>query len=84
MSKELDNRRQNARDSAALTADRMTGQYYRERASLEAAITAATRVQITHEVILAFIQDPDDGAELGDIAGPLRAAFRAAGFEVVE
>lgn len=49
--------------------------------ALTDAIETATRVRVDHEVLMAFIQAPDDRE---DIAGPLRAAFRAAGFEVEE
>ncbi len=51
------------------------------RAMLTAAVESATRVEITHDVIVAFMTtegSPDD------IDAPLRAAFRAAGFEVME
>lgn len=41
----------------------------------------AMRVQITTEVVQAFLTAPDDP---DNIAGPLAAAFRVAGFEVVE
>lgn len=44
------------------------------------AIETATRVRIDHGVIMAFMTAPGDDPD--DIAGPLRAAFRAAGFEV--
>lgn len=53
-------------------------------AAVDDAIQVATRVQMTHEIVLAFIQAPDTGADHDDIAGPLRAAFEAAGFEVVQ
>lgn len=45
----------------------------------DAAIETATRVQITHEIVMAFVTAPD-GPD--DITAPLRAAFEAAGFEV--
>jgi hypothetical protein len=45
------------------------------------AINVATTVKITHDIIRAFIEAPD---RADDIAGPLIAAFRAAGFEVTE
>lgn len=45
------------------------------------AIENAMEVKITHEVIMAFLGAPDDPE---DISGPLAAAFRAAGFRVVE
>jgi hypothetical protein len=79
----LDDRRQSAREAAHDAATGNTSQYYRDRAALAAAIEAATRVKITPEVIDAFIRSPED-YEHGDVANPLRAAFRAAGFEVVE
>lgn len=51
-------------------------------------LEAATTVKITHDVVMAFIEAPDNSAGYevlaDDIAGPLRAAFEAAGFEVVE
>jgi hypothetical protein len=37
-------------------------------------------VAVDHRVIMAFIQAPDEPD--GDIGGPLRTAFRAAGFTV--
>ncbi len=51
------------------------------RAMLTEAVEVATRVRITHDVVMAFMTaegTPDD------IDAPLRAAFEAAGFEVVE
>jgi hypothetical protein len=47
----------------------------------EEAIETATRVRVTPEIIQAFVEAPDDPE---DIAGPIEAAFRAAGFEVEE
>lgn len=47
--------------------------------AIDAAVETATRVRITHDVVMAFIDAPDD---VEDIAGPLAAAFEAAGFEV--
>lgn len=46
------------------------------------AIETATRVKLTPEVAEAFLAAPGDDPD--DIWGPLRAAFRAAGFEVEE
>lgn len=70
----LDDRRQSAReayhDEAGFT-----------REPIEVAIETATRVRIDHDVMVAFLTAPDDP---DDIAGPLAAAFRAAGFEVEE
>lgn len=40
------------------------------------------QVTITHEVIVAFLEAPGDDQD--DITGPLAAAFRAAGVDVVE
>lgn len=80
MSSSLEIRQQIAR----LAAERAAGSspaYYATRAATEAAIKSATQVQITHEVVMAFIEAPDSG---DDITGPLRAAFEAAGFEVIE
>lgn len=49
------------------------------------AITRATRVQITHAVISAFRPNLTEGSEAWHKTRKrLRAAFEAAGFEVVE
>jgi hypothetical protein len=52
----------------------------KERAELLALLAAAKTVTVGHRVIMAFIQAPDEPD--GDILGPLRAAFRAAGLTV--
>lgn len=52
-----------------------------EHDPVEIAIETATRVKITNDVMMAFLESPGDP---DDIAEPLTAAFRAAGFEVVE
>lgn len=50
-------------------------------ALMDNVLKEAMRVRITPEVMQAFLTAPDDPE---DIAGPLAAAFRAAGFEVME
>lgn len=45
---------------------------------VEAAIESATRVRVTQDVAQAYMDAP------GAVGGGLRAAFTAAGFEVVE
>jgi len=70
----LEDRRQSAREAYWDTND---------ADCLDAALEIATRVKITPEVIDAFIRHPDQYEE-GDVAGPLRTAFEAAGFEVIE
>jgi hypothetical protein len=78
----LDERRQRARE-AGLDAysDVLAVPLASERAlhAIDDAVETATRVQVTHEIVMAFLQAPDNP---DDITGPLRAAFRAAGFEV--
>jgi len=49
--------------------------------AVEDAVQVATQVKITHDVIMAFMQEPGSP---DDIAAPLAAAFRAAGIEVIE
>ena len=51
------------------------------RRMIDEAITVATRVKITDEIVQAFTDDPDLWPS---IEAPLRDAFRAAGFEVIE
>jgi hypothetical protein len=51
-----------------------------ERAELLKQLAAAKTVEVDHRVIMAFIQAPDEPD--GDIGGPLRVAFRAAGLTV--
>lgn len=48
---------------------------------ISAVIDVVRTVEITHDVIMAFINHPDEYEE-GDVVGPLRAAFRAAGLKV--
>lgn len=73
---ELEERRQRAReafhDTFALN-DRTTSD------ALDECIETATRVQITPEVIDAY-----QGTGMPSLKAKLRAAFRAAGFEVIE
>jgi hypothetical protein len=52
----------------------------KERAELREQLAAAKTVVVDHRVIMAFIQAPDEPD--GDIGGPLRTAFRAAGLTV--
>jgi len=82
----LDDRRQRAREAyydRYSLGDHIGGSARKE--AVRECVETATRVQITHEVILAFIEAPDPPeSDPDDIAGPLRAAFRAAGFEVEE
>jgi hypothetical protein len=52
----------------------------KERAELLAQVTAGRAVDLTPAVIKAYIDAPDE--DDGDILGPLRAAFRAAGCTV--
>lgn len=47
---------------------------------IEVAIETATTVKMSHEIVMAFVNHPDGDPD--NIAGPLVAAFRAAGFEV--
>jgi hypothetical protein len=70
----LDDRRQSAREAFY---DTYADGTYVEVRGVEEAIEVATRVRITQELIDAYsaTDNIDDG---------LRAAFRAAGFEVVD
>lgn len=77
----VDDRRNRARD--AFYQEMIIGDQVAVRA-LDNVVNVATRVRMTHEIVLAFIQAPDTGADQDDITGPLRAAFEAAGFEVVQ
>lgn len=53
--------------------------------NVDAAIEAATRVRVTHEIETSMLHEVDRvGVQHGGIKAGLIAAFRAAGFEVEE
>lgn len=75
-------RRQRARE-AYYDACAEPGRVEGSAIALETAIETAMRVRITPEIILAYLEAPDPPESDPDmIEEKLRAAFRAAGFEV--
>lgn len=81
----LIDRRQRAR-VAAYDAVANSTPYYQTHAAMEAAIKVATQVKITDDIESAAL-DGLDSYELShgiDFSDIIKAAFRAAGFEVVE
>jgi hypothetical protein len=76
----LDARRQAAREAYWDVPGGHTA--YPER-WLDVAIETATRVRITPQIILAFTAAAPESLT-DDLTAPFRAAFEAAGFEVVE
>jgi len=75
----LDDRRQNAREAGW---DAIVDVGARE--ALEVAIETATRVQITDEIVERMRVAVDSWTWREDTEALARAAFEAAGFEVVE
>lgn len=56
-----------------------------EFAPVEVAIEVATRVQVTPDLVTVMLHEVDRlGVQNGGIEAGLAAAFRAAGFEVME
>lgn len=53
-------------------------------AALDACSQAATQVRITDEMVEAFDIERNGSTDAGNIPAGLRAAFEAAGFEVIE
>ncbi len=80
MSEAVEERRQRARE-AGLDAAADDGSELDWGDKIDAAIETATRVQITDDVLHAFW---DSWALSSSGTAALAAAFRAAGFEVVE
>ena len=73
----LADRRQRALEAGWDTDDRQGG--------IETAIETATRVKITEDIIdAAYGEVPWEATERGDVHDIVKAAFRAAGFEVEE
>lgn len=77
----LADRRRGAREAGQDQIDAHLLRSHHVRA-IEAAIEAATRVRITPEIREAMVREMT--ATLGNWEKSLAAAFRAAGFEVVE
>lgn len=78
---EIEDRRQRARQAGHDAAPRsaLYGSWIAST-MIDAAVETATRVQITHESLLAFLEAPDSDDD--DLTAPLRAFLIALGFEV--
>lgn len=87
MSKEIEDRRQRAREAAADACARQGGLTQDEATAVEIAVEAATRVQITPEAVNAFFATSGEAVTRVPYneacARGLAAALTVLGFEVV-